>query len=326
MKKLFKVLFFAFVGVFAITLSSCRVKESEHQPQAGWYRDASSHWHKCGHCDEQLDLAVHNYDIWVLTQGKCEETRRCKTCGFIQKRNVEHTWGEWGLDQDGLTCKVCDRCNAAEYLTQYYVRGSFDEGWAALDDYKLVIDASTMTASVTVNLTKGTEFKVADSGWSKQFNATSIIAEEGLLGGTDNIVVLATGTYTFTVSGLDGEHKCTVTAVLKEPTPVVETYIVAFNINGHGAAQNSVSGVTALPAELPVLTAEGYRFDGWYTDEALTTAAVAGATISSNTVLYAKWTELYNVVYNNNGHGEAQAEVKDVLALPAELPVLTKEG
>ena len=67
MKKLLKGLIFAFVGVLAFTLASCGEEKSEHQPQAGWYRDASSHWHKCGHCDEQLDLAVHNYDIWVLT-------------------------------------------------------------------------------------------------------------------------------------------------------------------------------------------------------------------------------------------------------------------
>lgn len=58
-----------------------------------------------------------------------------------------------------------------------------------------------------------------------------------------------------------------------------------------GTAPESKSDITTLTAdELPTLSADGYTFVGWYTDSELTTPAVAGATISGNTTLYAKWT------------------------------------
>ena len=73
------------------------------------------------------------------------------------------------------------------------------------------------------------------------------------------------------------------------PTPVVTTYNVTYQINGFGIQPENLTEVGALPATLPVLTAEGYEFEGWYTDSALTKAAVAGAQITENTTLYAKW-------------------------------------
>ncbi|MGM9971511.1 MAG: InlB B-repeat-containing protein, partial [Anaeroplasmataceae bacterium] len=85
------------------------------------------------------------------------------------------------------------------------------------------------------------------------------------------------------------------------------TYSVTYVINGHGQAQESLSNVTSLPTTLPELSEVGYEFKGWYTDEALTIEAVAGATITTNTTLYAKWEEItYSVTYVINGHGQAQ--------------------
>lgn len=68
------------------------------------------------------------------------------------------------------------------------------------------------------------------------------------------------------------------------------TYTVTYNINGHGAAIDALTNVTTLPATLPIPTATGYTFEGWYLDEALTNKATAGAEIEDNTILYAKWT------------------------------------
>lgn len=72
---------------------------------------------------------------------------------------------------------------------------------------------------------------------------------------------------------------------------VMPAYTVTYEINGHGVQPSSVSGVTTLPNPLPELTESGWNFDGWYTDSGFTTKAVAGATISANTTLYAKWVE-----------------------------------
>ena len=68
------------------------------------------------------------------------------------------------------------------------------------------------------------------------------------------------------------------------------TYTVTYNMNGHGAAIDALTNVITLPATLPIPTATGYTFEGWYLDEALTNKATAGAAIEDNTILYAKWT------------------------------------
>ena len=106
-----------------------------------------------------------------------------------------------------------------------------------------------------------------------------------------------------------------------------ETYTVTYNVNGHGTAPSALTNVTALPAELPVLTEEGYIFEGWYLEETCTTAATAGATISADTTLYAKWSQAvatYTVTFNTLGHGKTVPEaLTNATALPTELPVLT---
>lgn len=70
------------------------------------------------------------------------------------------------------------------------------------------------------------------------------------------------------------------------------TYSITYHCNGEdsGCPENA-SGQTALPDPLPSApTKSGYTFGGWYTNEGLTSAATAGATLSANVDLYAKWT------------------------------------
>lgn len=86
------------------------------------------------------------------------------------------------------------------------------------------------------------------------------------------------------------------------PPQTPTTYTVTYNINGHGTQPAQVTGVTKLPNPLPVLTETGFIFGGWYKNSGLTTTAVAGSTITSNTTLYAKWTE------ESTGGGETPIE------------------
>lgn len=90
------------------------------------------------------------------------------------------------------------------------------------------------------------------------------------------------------------------TLVLKNPTDNVtinisaveqnvETYSITYNTNNHGVQPEQVNNALSLPAQLPVLTEKGYTFDGWYLDANFTNKAVAGAEITGNTTLYAKW-------------------------------------
>lgn len=105
----------------------------------------------------------------------------------------------------------------------------------------------------------------------------------------------------------------------------VTKYTITYVNNGHGATIASAESLT-LPNPLPTLEEEGWIFQGWYTDQALTQAAVAGATLTADITLYAKWTERqkYEVTFEMNGHGEPISPIS-VYELP-ELPKPTAEG
>lgn len=85
------------------------------------------------------------------------------------------------------------------------------------------------------------------------------------------------------------------------------TYKVSFNTNGGSAvsAQTVQSGKTATQPANP--TKSGYKFDGWYSDSALTKSFNFSTPITANTTLYAKWLQTYAVTFNYNG-GSAVAK------------------
>ena len=64
-------------------------------------------------------------------------------------------------------------------------------------------------------------------------------------------------------------------------------YTITYETNGGSAVENACG--TKLPSPLPTTTQDGYNFLGWYTDVDLTNQATAGAYITKNTTLYAKW-------------------------------------
>lgn len=76
-----------------------------------------------------------------------------------------------------------------------------------------------------------------------------------------------------------------------EFTPAT-TYTITYNMNGHGTQIEEVTDVNTLPETLPTPTADGYTFVGWYTNAELTQEATAGATLTSDVTLYAKWTPI----------------------------------
>lgn len=64
-------------------------------------------------------------------------------------------------------------------------------------------------------------------------------------------------------------------------------YTITYETNGGSAVENACG--TNLPSPLPTTTQDGYNFLGWYTDVDLTNKATAGADVTKNTTLYAKW-------------------------------------
>ena len=77
------------------------------------------------------------------------------------------------------------------------------------------------------------------------------------------------------------------------PYTVVENdnlgYKITYNTNGGSEVTEAVHQ-KKLPDVLPTTSKAEYEFAGWYTDEALTKAAVPGKVLTGDTILYAKWT------------------------------------
>ncbi len=70
------------------------------------------------------------------------------------------------------------------------------------------------------------------------------------------------------------------------------TYSIAYDCDGAtSGCPSNVAEATNLPNPLPDAPVKtGYVFGGWYTNSGKTTPAVAGAALTGNTTLYAKWT------------------------------------
>lgn len=92
-------------------------------------------------------------------------------------------------------------------------------------------------------------------------------------------------------------------------------YTITYECNGAGSGcPDNVEKTFNLPNPLPTTpTKTGYDFAGWYTNEGLTDAAVAGDDIDEDVTLYAKWTAKEYTASNNlhkNGgdaHGQYTA-------------------
>lgn len=158
--------------------------------------------------------ALHSHEYtWSLQSGKtCDYEGAC-ACGATSTK-VEHTY-------EGI---VCTGCGAVDVVT-YYLKGGMN-GWSDNDAYKLAFDSATMTASITVLIEAGVEFKVANSSWSFQFGSKDgqLVVNDG---GSGNITVEKTGIYKLTVGALNTENH---TLTMEEVEPI--TWYVKGGMNG----------------------------------------------------------------------------------------------
>lgn len=95
-----------------------------------------------------------------------------------------------------------------------------------------------------------------------------------------------TGTFVIKISYESFIFQYSVT--IKEKEVVITTYTITF-VSGNETLPTSISNLTVIPDNLPVLEKNGYSFDGWYLDCYFNTLAQAGVKLTSNITLYAKW-------------------------------------
>ena len=97
-------------------------------------------------------------------------------------------------------------------------------------------------------------------------------------------------------------------------------YIVNY-VSEFGEVPATLEHVVNLPEELPILTAEGYTFDGWFEDPSYQVAAVPGVKLYHNVTLYAKWTKI-----EEEQPVESAEEPNQVEETPIEETPVTEEG
>lgn len=92
---------------------------------------------------------------------------------------------------------------------------------------------------------------------------------------------------------------------------IANTYTIVFRSNGHGTSPASVTAAYDSVLERPAdLSAPGYIFLGWYTDEAGTQEYDFNSLVKGGFTLYAKWIKAYTVSFSGNGYGNIPAEAK----------------
>ena len=109
--------------------------------------------------------------------------------------------------------------------------------------------------------------------------------------------------------------------------PSTELFTVTFNVQGVGTAPASVKiakGEKLTNSQLPNPTADKKRFDGWYKESACTTKWLTDTdTVTKDTTLYAKWTNLFTVKFNTRGLVTAPADIEvanDEIIPPSLMP------
>ena len=147
--------------------------------------------------------------------------------------------------------------------------------------YTLQNDSGATSTLVTAVSGNGEPVSINGQALSTGGSATVAIPNSGT---TDIVVKIGTKTYTLTIlrnSGTGGNEGSGGGATI---------YTLTFDTNG-GSAISKVSKTSGTTVDLSgyTPTRDGYTFDGWYSNSALT-IKVTSIKLTSNTTIYAKWT------------------------------------
>ena len=141
------------------------------------------------------------------------------------------------------------------------------------------IDVSTdLDAGITEAASGRTIFISANPDTGYECTDVNLISDT-----TVDLTPAGEGLYSFTMPA----NNVSISATFK-----IKTYNVTYNANGHGTAPEAVTADYGSKLTKPAnLTASGYTFGGWYTDEDCNTAwDFDNDTVTADTTLYAKWT------------------------------------
>lgn len=218
-------------------------------------------------------LTIYYYDVNGTRQSIIT-----KSTGNVAKGNAVHV--VCILDAEGEALRL-----------SYSKDSSIDKGEDRAFVENLTINGESVVAQTSLNKNAGVYTASDDTQVRVGANGLVTIGENSYAGSvvSDNVIAI-------TVDGVYTE----VTLNTADMTcSIVEPKVnVSYNYNGHG--ENSTVEVgkysnQTLSTDVPM--AEGFIFRGWYTDEALATAASATFVASSDVTFYAKWDAAITLTY-----------------------------
>ena len=188
--------------------------------------------------------------------------------------------------------KVTIKRNTTTDYHIYYTSGTGFNQSTSSTNIRLYTSNSTPVYTVTYDLNGGTGTvptnRPEKSGTSITLASSTGLTKDGFtfdgwLCSVNSTKYAAGASYTMTAANT------TFTA----QWVAAESYSITYHCNGaESGCPSNVAAATNLPNPLPSApTKDGYDFGGWFTDSDCTVAAVAGAALTANTTLYAKWTE-----------------------------------
>lgn len=88
----------------------------------------------------------------------------------------------------------------------------------------------------------------------------------------------------------------------------LRNYTVSFETNGGTSIkqQTVISGNTAYYPGSP--TKEGYRFDGWFTNDSITSVYNFSSPVTQDITLYAGWTRIWTVIFDSTGGSSVSSQ------------------
>ena len=147
-----------------------------------------------------------------------------------------------------------------------------------VNDFGEIFAIDNGSATLTGYLVPAVEMIVFDANANTERNAIPDNIPDNLIK-TAQVKVNVNNKTTIITSGGDSK-------------PVTVTYQVTFETNGAGEIGSVEVVENGVVSDLPTPVKEGFTFDGWFTDTALTVPFDSQTKITSDITLYAKWTEI----------------------------------
>ena len=295
----------------------------------------------CGstYTDSTVAKLPHNHES-VVTAPTCDTqgytTHTCSACGDNYTTDIVPATGCVDGNLDGI-CDVCEKVFRVSHTVYYYINGQEvdnklfyeDEGLDTLLSYEKVGYtfsgwSNMFTGAPVTSIAAGTTTDIRLTGSLIAIDYTVTYYVDGSANATQSYQISDVDTALsiadpvkpgFEFLGWFDADGALVTAIAANTIGDMElfahfeevVYTITYELNGGENNPDNASAYTydSVPELFAPVSRNGYLFEGWFTNEAFSGAAVTSleSLKGSDITLYAKWSEI------PNGNGTLTPEV-----------------